>query len=352
MKKIWRFIIRFLLRKRSLISILFFLIMLFLNQLAALIKRNEIINFLDRLSEKYSQEWLNIIIDLYKTFILKGDILYTFIILLFIVIILGLIWTEIRSKEMINTGILQNDIKELQGTTAESLLKLTNPLPIDLYSTGISIIFENEPLSDYLPLIREVFNTKEIITTKSEKALNTNRSMKNENVPKEVLGKLHNQHLKIVLQITNPDDPFKYNERKLHWEFNHIINLVNPNTHLLYFIDFKNQNKEYFKLSIDNIEPHEQETRLTYFNRISNALELCNQKVFLSISIGKEITSKNFKMERLSLKDERKKGFYLTQFQNEVHIMKSRANEVQQEFRFPSEYKINYVTAALNCLDT
>jgi hypothetical protein len=171
-------------------------------------------------------------------------------------------------------------------------------------------------------------------------------------MPQKVLETLHNQHLNIVLQMTNPDDPFKFNERKLQWKFQHIINLMSPNTHLLYFIDFKNQNKEYFKLSIDNIKLHEQETRLTYFNRISNALELCNQKVFMSITIGEKISSNDFKIERLSLKDERNKEFYLTQFQNEIHIMKSRANEVQHEFKFPSEYKINYVTAVLNCLNT
>ncbi|WP_400079354.1 hypothetical protein [Winogradskyella sp. R77965] len=169
--------------------------------------------------------------------------------------------------------------------------KLSYPLPSDLRATTLSMNIKQEALEEYLPNLRNIFDTDSLLNEHhgQGKYAHTNRSLKHKEVSSELLDNFDNKLIHISLQIGDENGPYSNEKRKLIWTFKTHISLQSDKTHLLYFLDYINNPKEFFRLGIGSNPSGERidsDGSLRLFSGLKSAMDLCGQTVYLGIQIG------------------------------------------------------------------
>lgn len=203
----------------------------------------------------------------------------------------------------------------IEETLDRETNNLSYPLPSELKCTDLIVTIKPEGLNKYLPALREKFNSDSLLKQHHGKGefLNVNFPLKPKEVNDELIETFQDKEIHISLQIGDEKGPFNNENRKLVWTFNARTSLDDANTHLLYFLDYENEQKEYFRFSLGNGKRIDSNGELRLFSGLKSALELCGQTVHLSFQIGNNQTlfPPIISIKHLAFRDNNSKDYYI-----------------------------------------
>lgn len=269
--------------------------------------------------------------------------------------------TDISNNEL-NKSILKVDT-----TTQKNINRLQQPLPNELKTKFLSIQLDTSGFGHYTKKIRETFRNKQSAIKEynnkyfdsviaSEYQIYSSQNLA------EVLnlynGKLLELNIAVVDSIFNRDKRLQ----KLHflWKIRVKIMLENNSSNLYYKIVHENNNNEYLKLTINEMAFRESgETTELKYEGWNSALDLCNKKVVITMSIQQ--SENNFQMmegwsiENFKFKDEKNREYEIKMsgfqdYYDTIFFPRNFKSKYPNADLSPKAISIKYITGVLKCM--
>lgn len=261
-------------------------------------------------------------------------------------------------KEQSNkaTKEISTEVTKLKETTEKELEKLSFPLPSSFSSSSLTFIIKTEGLEKYLAEIREKFKTDSLLEERYQKGEYWKQSfpLLRDEINSELIDIFDEKEIFVSMQIGDANGPFSNENRNLIWTFTSKISFTDEPTNLLYYLDYKKEPKEYFKLTLGgNAKRIDSNGKLRLFSGLKSALELCGKTVHLSFQIGDNqiLFPPIASIKHISFRDNNSKD-YRIDFKGITTIRHSNEEFIKSapDLNIPSYHETKLLTGKIKCL--
>lgn len=239
-------------------------------------------------------------------------------------------------------------LKKQSDEASKDISKLSFPLPNKLIPSQLTIVVNSDGIKKFLPELRK-------LAPKVDESMIEKYGIENIDptvglgygfVSDEVMNVFDGKIITINVNILD-NSVIKKMKRKFMWYFDVKVSLKNKEGSFLSFEQKYAKGTEDLVLQLYQINNSELRNNIKSFGGISSALELCDKKVWISISLdGRGVEIPIYSLSRLSFKDNNSKDYEILITGTEV-----RQFEVPSVGNKPAQtFDSTYMTGIINCL--